>query len=130
MTERSIEDINDEDAPTPKADRYQHVANLGEFIVLFSSGLGFSFAALHNRSFEIILGFGYAVAIAYLALEFSNTPRASLFRITAVTLGVLLGFREIFLMFPLPIVHAVLSVAGATFLCIRAVKWFKGYFAQ
>jgi len=128
MTLRSIEDINDEDAPKPKAERYQHVANLGEFVVLFAVGLFCSFAALHDRSFEVVLGFGYAVAIAYLALEFSNAPRASIFRMTAITLGVLLGFREIFLMFPLPIIHAVLSIAGATFLCIRGVKWFKGYF--
>ncbi len=130
MTLRSIEDINDEDAPTPKSDRYQHLSNLGEFIVLFSAGLGCAFSALHNRSFEIILGFGYAVAIAYLALEFSNTPRASMFRMTAVTLGVLLGFREIFLFFPLPIIHVVLSILGAIFLCFRGVKWFRGYFAQ
>ncbi|MBO3463258.1 hypothetical protein G7B40_031285 [Aetokthonos hydrillicola Thurmond2011] len=129
MTLRSIEDVNDENAPTPKADRYQHVANLGEFIVLFAVGLGCSFAALHSRSFEVVLGFGYAVAIAYLSLQFSDTPRASLFRMTALTLGVLLGFREIFLFFPMPIVHTVLTVAGGIFLCIRGVKWFRGYFA-
>ncbi|MDF5717720.1 MAG: hypothetical protein PUP93_28600 [Rhizonema sp. NSF051] len=130
MSLRSVEEINDENAPTPLAERYQHIANFGEFIVLFSVGLGCSFAALHNRSFEVVLGFGYAVAIAYLALEFSNAPRASLFRITGITLGVILGFREILLLFPLPIVHSVLAIAGGIFMCIKGVKWFRGYFSS
>ncbi|GEM_PF-4197011 len=129
MSLHTVEDINDDEAPTPQAERYQHLANLGEFVVLFAVGIGGSFAALHNRSFEVVLGFGYAVAIAYLSLQFADAPRASLFRITGITLGVLLGFREIFLMFPLPIIHVVLSLAGGIFLCIKAVKWFRGYFA-
>jgi hypothetical protein len=130
MIVRSVDDINDENAPTPTADLFQHIANLGEFIVLFSGGVGASFAALHYRSLEVVLGFGYTVAIAYLSLNFGDSPRATLFRMTAITLGIALGFREIFLLFPLPLIHAVLSVAGAIFLCLRAVKWVRGFLIQ
>jgi hypothetical protein len=37
-----------------------------------------------------------------------------------------LGFREIFLLFPLPIIHAVFSVVGGFFICLRGIKWIRG----
>ena len=126
MTLKTADDINDDNAPTPVANLYQHIANLGEFTVIFAAGLGLSFAALHARSLEIVLGAGYLIAIVYLALTFDNAPRAAVFRGVAVTLGVVMGFREIFLLFPLPIIHAVLSVVGGFFLCLRIIKWIRG----
>jgi hypothetical protein len=126
MTLRTVDDINDDNAPTPIANRYQHIANLGEFCVIFAAGLGLSFAALHNRSLEIVLGVSYLIAVVYLVLTADTAPRAALFRGVAVTLGVVLGFREIFLLFPLPIIHAVFSVVGGFFLCLRGIKWIRG----
>lgn len=122
----NISDIDERNAPTPTADAYQHVANLGEFFVLFAAGLGLSFAALHSRSLEIVLVVTYIAAIAYLSLTFRSAPRATAFRGVAVTLGVILGFREIFLLFPLPILHVVLSGVSAAILLLRTVKWLRG----
>ena len=122
----NISDIDERNAPTPVADAYQHVANFGEFFVLFAGGLGLSFAALHSRSLEIVLVVTYIAAIAYLSLTFRSAPRATAFRGVAVTLGVILGFREIFLLFPLPILHVVLSGVSAAILLLRTVKWLRG----
>lgn len=122
---KNIEDINDANAPTPIADRYQHIANFGEFVVLFSGSVGCSFAALQYRSLEVVLGFLYALAIAYLTLNYSYAPRATIFRMAAITLGVGFGFREIFMLFPLPLINAVLLVLGVIFLCLIGLRWYR-----
>jgi hypothetical protein len=122
----NISDLDERNAPTPLADAYQHISNLGEFFVLFAAGLGLSFAALYSRSLEIVLGVAYIAAISYLALTFRNAPRATVFRGVAVTLGVILGFREIVLLFPIPILQAVFLAVGAALLLLRVVKWVRG----
>ncbi len=99
--------------PTPKADLLRHIQNFGEASAFFSGALGLSLATVYFRQLEIVLALAYVITIIYTVLEFGSKSKGAFFRFLAITLGVLVGIREILIYYwttALTVILIVLAV--------------------
>ena len=103
-----------ETAPTPKTNLMEHFQNFGEAGMYFSGSMGLALVAVYFRQLEIVLIIYYIGAIIYSALSFDDSPRMSFFRIVAITAGVVVGIRELFLLFWVTVTAVVLVVLALT----------------
>ena len=99
-----------DNAPTPKTNLLEHFQNFGEAGMYFSGSLGLALVTVYFRQLEIVLAIYYIGAIIYSALSFDDSPRMSFFRIVSITAGVLVGIRELLLLFWVPVTGTILLV--------------------
>ena len=99
-----------DNAPTPKTNLLEHFQNFGEAGMYFSGSLGLALVTVYFRQLEIVLAIYYIGAIIYSALSFDDSPRITFFRIAAITAGVLVGIRELIMLFWIPVTGTILLV--------------------
>lgn len=113
----------DDTIKTPKADALRHIKNLGEAGTFFSLSLGLGLLAVSYRELEIVLAIVYVVAIIYTVLSFEGNPRATFFRFAAITLGVVVGIRELLMYFWVPVATVVVIVLGVGIVGFMAYRY-------
>lgn len=112
-------------APTPKTDLLEHFQNFGEAGMYFSGSMGLALATVYFRQLEIVLAIAYITALIYSALSFDDAPRMAIFRIAAITAGVLIGIRELLMLFWVPVtavIFLVLALALIIYLGYRHLQ--------
>lgn len=118
--------MNDiDDAPTPKTDLLEHFENFGQAGLCFSASMGLAIATVYFRTLEIVLAVAYIAALVYSVLSFDLAPRMTFFRIAAITAGVLLGIRELLMLFWVPtmaVMFLILAIAIISFLAYRHLQ--------
>ncbi len=91
----------------------------------FSGSLGLALVTVYFRQLEIVLAIYYIGAIIYSALSFDDSPRMSFFRIASITAGVVVGIRELLLLFWVPVtgtIFLVLAIALIMYLAYRHLQ--------
>jgi len=114
-----------DDAPTPKTDMLAHLENFGQAGLCFSASMGLAIATVYFRALEIVLAIAYVAALVYSVLAFDQAPRMTFLRIAAITAGVLLGIRELLMLFWVPtlaIAFVVLAAAIIAYLAYRHMQ--------
>ena len=111
-----------ENAPTPKTNLLEHFQNFGEAGMYFSGSMGLALATVYFRQLEIVLAIYYIGAIIYSALSFDDSPRMSFFRIASITAGVLVGIRELLLLFWVPVTGAILLILAIALIMYLAYR--------
>jgi len=114
-----------ENAPTPKTDLLEHLENFGQAGFCFGMSMGLAIASVYFRQLEIVLATAYISALVYSVLSFDNAPRIAFLRIAAITAGVLLGIRELLLLFWVPVMavtFVVIAVAILAYLGYRHLQ--------
>lgn len=114
-----------DDAPTPKTELMEHFENFGQAGLCFSAGMGLAMVTVYFRQLEIVLAVAYVVALVYSVLAFDQAPRMTFLRIAAITAGVLLGIRELLMLFWVPVIAVVfllLALAIVAFLAYRHLQ--------
>lgn len=114
-----------ENAPTPKTELLEHVENFGQAGFCFGMSMGLAIATVYFRQLEIVLATAYISALVYSVLSFDNAPRMAFFRIAAITAGVLLGIRELLILFWIPFIavaFVVIAVAIIIYLGYRHMQ--------
>ena len=99
-----------DNAPTPKTNLMEHFQNFGEAGMYFSGSLGLALVTVYFRQLEIVLAISYVTALIYSILSFDDSPRMTFFRIAAITAGVLVGIRELIMLFCVPSTSVILIV--------------------
>lgn len=114
-----------ETAPTPKTDLLEHFQNFGEAGMYFSGSMGLALATVYFRQLEIVLAIAYITALIYSALSFDDFPRMTFFRIASITAGVIIGIRELLLLFWIAVtavIFLVLAIALIIYLGYRHLQ--------
>ncbi len=109
-------------APTPKTNLMEHFQNFGEAGMYFSGSLGLALVTVYFRQLEVVLAIYYIGAIIYSALSFDDSPRMSFFRIVSITGGVVVGIRELLLLFWVPVTGTILLVLAITLILYLAYR--------
>lgn len=117
MIESSIENV-----PTPKTNLLEHFQNFGEAGIYFSGSMGLALATVYFRQLEIVLALAYLLALIYSALSFDDSPRMTIFRIVAITAGVVVGIRELLLMFWVPVTAVIILVLALALILATAYR--------
>ncbi len=117
MSESSIENV-----PTPKTNLLEHFQNFGEAGIYFSASLGLAMATVYFRQLEIVLAIAYATTLIYSILSFDDSPRMTFFRIAAITAGVLVGIRELIMLFWVPVTGVILLVLAIALIMYLAYR--------
>ena len=114
-----------DNAPTPKTDMLNHFENFGQAGLCFSASMGLAIATVYFRPLEVVLATAYISVLVYSVLSFDNAPRMTFFRIAAITAGVVLGVRELLVLFWVPVIAVtffVLAVAIVAYLGYRHMQ--------
>ena len=114
-----------ETAPTPKTNLMEHFQNFGEAGMYFSGSMGLALVTVYFRQLEIVLAIYYIGAIIYSALSFDDSPRISFFRIVAITAGVIVGIRELLLLFWVTVTAVILVVLAIALIGYLAYRYLQ-----
>ncbi|MGJ5676801.1 MAG: hypothetical protein ACR9NN_24895 [Nostochopsis sp.] len=112
-------------APTPKADLMAHFQNFGEGGMYFSASLGLALATVYFKQLEIVLALAYIGALMYSILSFDNAPRMAFLRIAAITAGVIVGIRELLMLFWVPVTSVIIGVLVVALLLYMGYRWLQ-----
>ncbi len=122
----SLKDMNtDDNVKTPKGDALRHITNLGEAGTFFALSLGLGLATVYFRQLEIVLAIVYVITIIYTVVSFEGNPRATFFRFSAITLGVIVGVRELLLFFWVPVVTVTVAVIALGIMGFMAYRFLE-----
>lgn len=94
---------------------FQHLANFSEVLTYFAGGLAGSFAVLWVPELGWFVVIAYLSLISYFLATKVNTTVFWL-RIGALFVALLIGFKELFLLFPVHSVVGVLLLVAIAFL--------------
>ena len=111
-----------DNAPTPKTNLMEHFQNFGEAGMYFSGSLGLALVTVYFRQLEVVLAIYYIGAIIYSALSFDDSPRMSFFRIVAITAGVVVGIRELLLLFWVTVMMVILLILALALIMYLAYR--------
>ena len=111
-----------ETAPTPKTNLMEHFQNFGEAGIYFSGSLGLALVTVYFRQLEIVLAIAYATTLIYSILSFDDSPRMTFFRIAAITAGVLVGIRELIMLFWVTVTGVILLVVAIALILYLAYR--------
>ena len=111
-----------DNAPTPKTNLMEHLENFGEAGMYFSGSLGLALITVYFRQLEIVLAIAYVTALVYSALSFDNSPRMTFLRIASITAGVLVGIRELIMLFWVPVTGTILLVLSIALIMYLAYR--------
>ena len=111
-----------DNAPTPKTNLMEHFQNFGEAGMYFSGSLGLALVTVYFRQLEIVLAIAYATTLIYSILSFDDSPRMTFFRIAAITAGVLVGIRELIMLFWVTVTGVILLVVASALILYLAYR--------
>ena len=114
-----------DDAPTPKTDLLEHFENFGQAGLCFSAGMGLALLSVYFRALEIVLAIAWIAALVYSILAFDQAPRMTFLRMAAITAGVLLGIRELLMLFwisAMAAIFLIIALAIVAFLAWRHLQ--------
>ena len=114
-----------ETTPTPKTNLMEHFQNFGEAGMYFSGSLGLALATVYFRQLEIVLAISYSTALIYSALSFDDAPRMTFLRIVAITAGVVVGIRELLLLFWVPVTGTIFLVLAIALILYLGYRYFQ-----
>jgi len=119
-----------ENTPTPKTDFIEHLQNFGEAGMYFSGSMGLALATVYFRQLEIVLATAYITALIYSALSFDNAPRMTFFRVAAITTGVVIGIRELLILFWIPVTSVIIVVLAIALIIYLGYRHLQIVFTQ
>ena len=102
-----------------------HFQNFGEAGMYFSGSFAISLICIYFEQFEIVLAIAYITALVYSILAFDNAPRMTFFRISAISTGVLLGIKELLILFWIPVTSILFGVVAIALIIYLAIRHFQ-----
>ena len=118
------------DAPKPKTNLMEHFQNFGEAGMYFSSSFTISLICIYFQQFQIVLAIAYITALVYSILAFDNAPRMTGFRMASITTGVLLGIKELLILFWISATSIIFGVIALSLIIYLAIRHFQVGFSQ